>query len=111
MTIRQSVLRRFKSNAGERSVVVKAMAHPTRLLIMEALMQGECCVNELTDMAGCDITTLSKHLAVMKRSGLLVCEKRGLNVYYQIACPCFPEFFRCIDLVIRAGRKNLRCAC
>jgi ArsR family transcriptional regulator len=92
-------------------VVVKAMAHPTRLLIMEALMQGECCVNELTDMAGCDITTLSKHLAVMKRSGLLVCEKRGLNVYYQIACPCFPEFFRCIDLVIRAGRKNLRCAC
>jgi ArsR family transcriptional regulator len=47
----------------------------------------------------------------MKRAGLLACEKRGLNVYYQIACPCFPEFFRCIDLVIRAGRKNLRCAC
>jgi ArsR family transcriptional regulator len=104
-------LRTLKSHASDRSVVVKAMAHPTRLLIMEALMQGECCVNELTDMAGCDITTLSKHLAVMKRAGLLACEKRGLNVYYQIACPCFPEFFRCIDLVIRAGRKNLLCAC
>lgn len=101
----------LKARAENRALVVKAMAHPTRLLIMEALMQGECCVNELTDMAGCDITTLSKHLAVMKRAGLLVCEKRGLNVYYQIACPCFPEFFRCIDLVIRAGRKNLRCAC
>jgi ArsR family transcriptional regulator len=101
----------LKALAENRALVVKAMAHPTRLLIMEALMQGECCVNELTDMAGCDITTLSKHLAVMKRAGLLACEKRGLNVYYQIACPCFPEFFRCIDLVIRAGRKNLRCAC
>lgn len=87
------------------------MAHPTRLLVMDALMVGEHCVNELTAMAGCDVTTLSKHLAVMKRAGLLVCDKRGLNVYYQIACPCFPEFFRCIDLIAGADRKKIRCAC
>lgn len=87
------------------------MAHPTRLLIMEALMRHESCVNDLTDMAGCDITTLSKHLAVMKKAGLLACEKRGLNVFYQIACPCFPEFFRCIDLIAGADRKKIRCAC
>jgi ArsR family transcriptional regulator len=104
-------IRKLKAQAGERSVVVKAMAHPTRLLVMEALMSGEQCVNDLTDMAGCDITTLSKHLAVMKRAGLLVCEKRGLNVYYQIACPCFPEFFRCIDLIAGVDRKKMRCAC
>lgn len=66
---------------------------------MEALTGGELCVNDLTMMAGCDITTLSKHLAVMKRAGLLVCDKRGLNVFYQIACPCFKEFFRCTDLI------------
>jgi ArsR family transcriptional regulator len=100
-----------KSKAALRSAVVKAMAHPTRLLFMELLMDGEKCVNDLTEAAGCDITTVSKHLAVMKKAGLLVCEKRGLNVYYQIACPCFGEFFRCIDLIASSNQKRLRCAC
>jgi len=106
-----SKLHKLKANAKARSPIVKAMAHPTRLLIMETLMNGERCVNDLTEMAGCDVTTLSKHLAVMKRSGLLACEKRGLNVYYQIACPCFGEFFRCIDLISSSRRECLRLAC
>ena len=88
-----------KNTAHNRSVIVKAMAHPTRLLVMDVLTQGEKCVNDLTNLAGCDVTTLSKHLAVMRRAGLLQCKKRGLNVFYQIACPCFLEFFRCIDLI------------
>jgi DNA-binding transcriptional ArsR family regulator len=86
-------------SAKDRSVIVKAMAHPTRLLVMDVLTQGEKCVNELTNLAGCDVTTLSKHVALMRRAGLLQCEKRGVNVFYQIACPCFLEFFRCIDLI------------
>ena len=101
----------LKANASQRSLVVKAMAHPTRLLVMEALMQGEQCVNDLTAMAGCDVTTLSKHLSVMKKAGLLVCEKRGLNVYYQIACPCFADFFRCIDLISTTREAQPTCAC
>jgi ArsR family transcriptional regulator len=104
-------LQKRKANAALRSAVVKAMAHPTRLLVMETLMQGEHCVNDLTAMAGCDVTTLSKHLAVMKKAGLLVCEKRGLCVYYQIACPCFAEFFRCVDLITTVRDTKLRCAC
>ena len=101
----------LKANAAGRSSVVKAMAHPTRLLVMEALMRGEQCVNDLTAMAGCDVTTLSKHLSVMKKAGLLVCEKRGLNVFYQTACPCFADFFRCIDLIGRTREANVACAC
>jgi ArsR family transcriptional regulator len=99
-------------SAKGRSVVVKAMAHPTRLLVMDVLTQGEKCVNDLTNLAGCDVTTLSKHLAVMRRAGLLQCEKRGVNVFYQIACPCFLEFFRCIDLIqINQTRLNRCEAC
>ena len=104
-------LQKLKANAALRTSVVKAMAHPTRLLIMESLMQGKQCVNDLTAQAGCDVTTLSKHLSVMKRAGLLVSEKRGLCVYYQIACPCFAEFFRCIDLIARTRETKLCCAC
>jgi ArsR family transcriptional regulator len=47
----------------------------------------------------------------MKKAGLLACEKRGLNVFYQIACPCFPDFFRCVDLIASADRKKAGCAC
>lgn len=96
-------------SAKDRSVIVKAMAHPTRLLVMDVLTQGEKCVNELTNLAGCDVTTLSKHLALMRRAGLLQCEKRGVNVFYQIACPCFLEFFRCIDLIKLNQSLQKRC--
>jgi len=104
-------LPQHKATASRRSSVVKAMAHPTRLLFMELLLDGEKCVCELTEVAGCDITTVSKHLAVMKRAGLLACEKRGLQVFYRIACPCFVEFFRCIDLIASSQNTRLRCAC
>ena len=108
MAIGQTAIR---SSAKARSGIVKAMAHPTRLLVMEALMEGELCVNDLTELAGCDVTTLSKHLSVMKRAGLLVCEKRGLQVFYQNACPCFAEFFRCIDLIASTQSRLFSCAC
>jgi DNA-binding transcriptional ArsR family regulator len=107
----RTLLPQRKTTAARRASVVKAMAHPTRLLFMELLLDGEKCVNELTEAAGCDITTVSKHLAVMKKAGLLVCEKRGLQVFYQIACPCFVEFFRCIDLITSSQTPRLRCAC
>lgn len=98
-----------RSLAKDRSVIVKAMAHPTRLLVMEVLTRGEKCVNDLTDLAGCDVTTLSKHLSLMKRAGLLQCERRGVSVFYRIACPCFLEFFRCIDLIKLNQGLQQRC--
>jgi ArsR family transcriptional regulator len=103
-------LKTSRLSAKDRSIIVKAMAHPTRLLVMDALTHGEKCVNDLTNLAGCDVTTLSKHLALMKRAGLLQCEKRGIHVFYQIACPCFLEFFRCIDLVHANKSLQKRCA-
>lgn len=93
----------------ERAPIVKAMAHPTRLLIMAVLTEGEKCVNELTLLAGCDITTLSKHVSLMKKAGLLESEKRGVNVFYRVACPCFLEFFRCIDLIKNNQKMSSTC--
>lgn len=99
-----------RNSAKDRAAIVKAMAHPTRLLVMDVLTQGERCVNDLTLLAGCDVTTLSKHLAIMRRAGLLQCEKRGVQVFYRIACPCFLEFFRCIDLIKLNQTLQQQCA-
>ena len=50
--------------------VVKAMAHTTRMFIVDELSRaGERCVCELTEMIGADISTVSKHLAILKNAG------------------------------------------
>ena len=67
-----------------RANVIKALAHPSRVLIASALIDGERCVCELTELVGADISTVSKHLSVMKNAGLVEIEKRGLNVYYRL---------------------------
>ena len=82
-----------------RAQVIKAMAHPSRVLIAEALSEGEKCVCDLTDLIGADISTVSKHLTVMRRVGLVTSEKRGLNQFYRLACSCLTDFFRCVDTI------------
>lgn len=78
---------------------MKALAHPSRLMVAEALMEGEMCVCDLKDLVGADISTVSKHLSVMRQAGVLVSEKRGLNIYYRLACDCFGDFLQCVDQI------------
>lgn len=84
---------------GSRARVVRALAHPTRLLIVETLAGGERCVSELTGLTEFDVSTVSKHLAVLRSVGLVEVDKRGLHVFYSLACPCLTDFFNCIDLI------------
>jgi ArsR family transcriptional regulator len=88
--------RRLEAQAA----IIKAMAHPTRLFIVEQLAQEERCVQELTDMVGADVSTVSKHLTVLKREGILADDKRGQQVYYRLAMPCVLNFFTCVRTVI-----------
>jgi len=89
-----------------RAKIVKAMAHPTRLFIVDELSRGERCVCELTEMIGADMSTVSKHLSVLKGSGIVEDEKRGLQVYYRLRCPCVLDFFDCVEGVLRANARE-----
>ena len=97
---------RLKTNStpAQRAEIIKALAHPSRVLIAESLLDGERCVCELQEIVGADMSTVSKHLTLMREAGVLVSEKRGLNIYYQLACPCFADFFRCVDLIVQPAR-------
>jgi DNA-binding transcriptional ArsR family regulator len=88
-----------------RARILKAMAHPVRLLIIEELSRGEKCVCELTDIAGLDISTVSRHLSVLKNAGIAADSKRGLNVYYSLQCPCVLNFFGCLESVLQANAR------
>jgi DNA-binding transcriptional ArsR family regulator len=89
--------------------VVKAMAHPTRLFIVDELSRsGERCVCELTEMIGADISTVSKHLSILKAAGIVDDDKRGNMVYYHLGVPCILQFFDCIESVLRGSAGQCR---
>ncbi len=89
-----------------RARIVKALAHPTRLFIVDELAKGERCVCELTDMIGADTSTVSKHLTVLKSAGIVQDEKRGLMVYYTLRVPCIVNLFGCVEGVLLANLEE-----
>lgn len=84
-----------------RAQVLKALGHPSRLAMVEALLQGEKCVCELQALVGSDMSTVSKHLSVLRSAGLLEDRKEGLKVYYSVRMPCVARFFECVDEVLQ----------
>ncbi len=90
-----------------RAAIVKALAHPTRLFIVDELSNGERCVCELRDEIGADFSTVSKHLSVLKSAGVVEDDKRGLQVYYRLRCPCILRFFDCIEGVLQENARKL----
>ena len=100
---------RTKAKFELRAKIVKAMAHPTRLFIIDELSHHERCVCELTEMIGADTSTVSKHLTILKNAGIVKDEKRGALVYYQLRCPCILNFFGCFEEVVKTNaHENIR---
>jgi ArsR family transcriptional regulator len=89
-----------------RANIIKAIAHPTRLFIIEELNKSEKCVNELTEMIGADASTVSKHLSVLKNAGLVFDEKRGNNIYYKLKVPCILDFIGCVETVLKTNARS-----
>ena len=85
-----------------RARVIKSLAHPTRLFIVDELSRNERCVAELTDMVGADMSTVSKHLSVLKSAGIVQDEKRGSQVIYFLRVPCILKFFGCVGEVMES---------
>ena len=96
-----------KAQYEARARVLKALAHPTRLFIVDELSKGRRCVAELTEMVGSDISTVSKHLTILKNEGLIRDEKKGVQVYYELAMPCVLNFFGCVENVLKTNAESM----
>ncbi|ALC18042.1 transcriptional regulator, ArsR family [Desulfuromonas soudanensis] len=94
-----------KNHLDARARVLKAMAHPTRLFIIEELEKEERCVCDLTAMIGADVSTVSKHLSVLRQAGIVVDDKRGNQVFYRLQVPCILNFFGCIESVLESQAR------
>ncbi|MBW2205727.1 MAG: winged helix-turn-helix transcriptional regulator [Deltaproteobacteria bacterium] len=82
--------------------VAKALAHESRLMIIDALKDKDMCVLDLTQLIGADQSTVSKHLSVLKNAGILEDRKDSNRVFYHLKTPCVINFFECAMEVIRS---------
>ena len=89
-----------------RARIVKALAHPARLMVVDALAKQPMCVRDIRELVGSDLSTVSKHLSVMKNAGIVADEKRGAQVFYSLRCPCAVNFFSCAEKVFETAAKD-----
>ncbi|MGB8477504.1 MAG: metalloregulator ArsR/SmtB family transcription factor [Acidobacteriaceae bacterium] len=81
--------------------MLKALAHESRLMIVDRLSRGECSVGELRDLVGGDLSTVSKHLALLRAHGIVEDRREGTTVYYRLLTPCVCNFFTCATQVLK----------
>ena len=89
-----------------RAQILKAVAHPSRLFIVEKLAEQSHCVCELTDMIGADTSTVSKHLSILRNAGIISHRKEGTTVYYSLVAPCLMRFLGCVEQVVEQNAKR-----
>lgn len=94
--------RKTQKQFEARAKIAKALAHPSRLLMLDLLQHEEMCVSDLTQQVGADQSTVSKHLAVLKEVGLIGVRKEGASSYYRVTCGCLDGFFSCLESVLRS---------
>ena len=82
-----------------RAAVFKALGHPTRLFIIDRLVAGERCVCELAELINADMSTISKHLSVLRNAGIVTAEKRGARVFYRLRISPDGALFGCMSSV------------
>ncbi|MFH1074181.1 MAG: metalloregulator ArsR/SmtB family transcription factor [Candidatus Firestonebacteria bacterium] len=86
--------------------ILKALAHPIRIKIVEFLSRGEQCVCKIVPAAGGERTGVSKHLAILTKAGILSARKKGLFVYYSLKAGCVCNFLSCCEKVISEHFKE-----
>ncbi|OGP74936.1 MAG: transcriptional regulator [Deltaproteobacteria bacterium RBG_16_49_23] len=89
-----------------RAKIIKAMAHPVRLMVIEFLKNGDRSFSKIFDLFQLDKSTVSKHLLVLKEAGIVSSKKDGADMIYKLVVPCVIDFFSCVTAVIESNVKK-----
>lgn len=80
----------------------KALSHPVRIKIVQYLKEDERCVCEIVPYLKEEQSNVSRHLAALKRVGMLSSERRGVSVYYRVEDE---NVYKILDLVLYSVKK------
>ncbi|GJM25801.1 MAG: hypothetical protein DHS20C16_22160 [Phycisphaerae bacterium] len=94
-----------------RARIAKALAHPSRLVMLDALTDCELCVCDLTELVGADQSTVSKHLSVLKHAGIVSARKEGTMTFYRVKVSCLGGFWKCLESVLKENLRAQKAAC
>lgn len=72
-------------HADEAAALLKALAHPARLLVLCQLVEGEASVGELQPITGLSMSALSQHLAVLRDMALVETRRDAQTIFYSLA--------------------------
>ncbi len=89
-----------------RARVMKALASPVRLKIVDELSRGERCMCELQPLFPMNKSTLSRHIAELKNVGIVGERREGVRIFLRLQTPCILNVFDCAMGVIRSEAKR-----
>ncbi len=90
-----------EKNAQLKADLFKAIAHPTRIRILQLLSDGEHCVCDIFEQLNVEQANTSQHLSLMKKHGVLQSRKEGLRVIYSIKHPEILEILNIADEILK----------
>ena len=91
-----------------RASVFKALGHPSRLALIDELVDEPKCVADLSTVIDADISTVSRHLSILRASGIVSSERRGNKIYYSLRCPCVTTFYTCVESAVGLAPLHLQ---
>lgn len=93
---------RISKNQKNIAVIMKAMAHPARIYIIEEIIKNRICVCSLAKKLNLSFAGISRHFSILKNAGIVKEEKEGNNIYYRVVC-------NCIVVLLKSARNTYDC--
>ncbi len=107
MDTNESVLLRRLPGADDFAAwaeLLRVLAHPSRLMIVDTLSRGACSVRQLTEVVGHDMSTVSKHLTQLREAGIVEDERRGKQIFCRLRLPCVLHLLHGLETIRVADR-------
>ena len=90
--------------------VLRAVAHPVRLAILDLIADRELCVCDIVEQVGGERSNVSRHLAELHRAGIVRCRKEGLFRFYALQTPCIMACVSCVTGVVEEKANSAEAA-
>ncbi len=83
-----------------RARIMKALANPVRLMIVDELSRGERCICDLQPLFPMNKSTLSRHVSTLRNVGIVSERREGARSFLRLETPCILKVFECVRGVI-----------
>ncbi len=93
---------RITQNQKDVAKIMKALAHPARIYIIEEISKDRICVCSLAKKLNLSVAGISRHFSILKNAGIVREEKEGNNIYYRLIS-------NCVLLLLKSAKNTHEC--